>query len=346
VTLVVSLALAMAAIVVAWLFAGGVLTPVLVAFAFGAATLPLAAIGRVAQGGMLGLHRIVLGQFPDYVLRPVLLAALIVLAALLGVSLSAPTAVLLYAVSVAVAAVAAVLLLRRMTPVEIARSMPTFRTREWSTTALSMGVVAGAAVVNSQVGVTLLGLLSGPDSAGLYAVAQRGALLVAFPLLAVGVAMGPVAARLWATGQRNTLQRLATIGSLAATIGALPLVVAYLLAGTTILATLFGPAFGAANDALVILALGQGFNAATGTVAILLVMTGYQRVAATWISIGAAVNVTAALLLIPSLGVVGAAVAAVLAIVISNGVMVVVAFRRLNINSTVSPWPRSRSSDD
>jgi O-antigen/teichoic acid export membrane protein len=343
-TLATSLAIGLGAAAVAWIAAGGEMTSSLAAFVAGVAALPFLALGKVGQGGLMGLHHIISGQLPDYVLRPAVLVALVGIAALAGIVMDAPLAAGLYTVSVAVAAVAALALLYVRLPREMRAAVPAYRDREWARAAIALGLISGAAILNSQVGVTLLGIMSTPDSAGLYAVAQRGALLVAFPLSAVSVAIAPTAARLWSMGERQRLQGLVTLGAWGALLAAIPLVICYLVFGRTILEVLFGVGFVGAYEPLAILSIGQLVNAATGSVATLLVMTGHQREAAIGIGAGTIINLGAALALIPTLGTSGAALAAAIALTVSNIGLVVVSLRRLRLNPTALNFLNVRSS--
>lgn len=332
--LAISLALGLTAAAVAWIAAGGEVSGSLVAFWLGAAALPFLALGRIVQGGLMGLHRILLGQSAEYVLRPTVLLVLVLGSAIAGATVGAPMAALFQGLSLAVACIVSVALLRTRTPTEIRRATPVYETRNWMLTAASFGVLSGATVLNSQIGVVVLGAINGSESAGLYTVAQRGALLVAFPLSAVTTAIGPTAARLWASGERARLQRLVTLSARSVLLTALPLVFGYVVFGRALLMVLFGPDYADADVALAILALGQLVNVATGTVATLLVMTGYQRKAALGISLGALLNVAGTMTLVPALDTAGAAIAAAGGIALSNILLVIVAYRHLGIHST------------
>ncbi|HEY7600040.1 MAG TPA: polysaccharide biosynthesis C-terminal domain-containing protein [Candidatus Limnocylindrales bacterium] len=339
-TLLASLGLALVAGLVAWLVAGGQLTPGLLAVWAGLAGLPFLALGRVAQGGLMGLHHVVLGQAPEYLLRPLLLLGGIALGYLwLGGRLDAPMAALLHTASYAGALALALLLLARRLPSGMRRARAAYDGRAWAASAALLALLSGTAVINSQTGVVLLGALADSESAGLYAVAQRGALLIAFPLAAVNAAIAPTAARLWSSADRAALQRLVTLSARGVLAGALPLALAFILLGRPILAAFFGEPFAAADAPLAVLSLGQLANAATGSVAVLLVMTGQQRLAALGTAAGALLNVIVALALIPVLGTVGAAVGAALSLTLSNGLMVIAARRRLGLDSTAAGLP-------
>jgi O-antigen/teichoic acid export membrane protein len=331
----VSVALGLGAALAAWIVAGGEISAPLVAFWLGLASLPFLAVGRVVQGGLMGLRHVLLAQAAEFFVRPGLLLALVVLASVtVPERIDAPMAVVLNGISLAVACTLSVaMLIRRMTP-EMRRTRPRYETRSWVTAALALGLLSGATIVNSQVGVVLLGVLDGPDAAGLYGVAQRGALLVAFPVAAVSAAIGPVAARLWSSRAHERLQRLVTLSARGILLSSAPMAVGFILFGRDILVTFFGSDFAVADGALAILGLGQLANAASGTVATLLVMTGNQKQAGVGIIIGSVLNVILALLLIPTLATVGAAIAAAVSLAVSNGILVAITYRQLGIHST------------
>jgi len=338
-TIVLSLAIAAAAALVAWLLAGAHVDATTVTFAVGAAALPFFAIGRVAQGGLMGFHHVALGQLPELLLRPVLLLVLVGVAWFAldsagTAALDAPLVIGLQTVSVAVAALIGVGLLFARTPTAVRSAAPEFRTRTWLYGAIALALLSSTAVINSQTGVVMLGLLGTPDDAGLYAIAQRGALLVAFPLAAVNVAIGPTAARLWAARDRGSLQRLVTLSTRGVLLGSLPIALAFILFGQQLLTLLFGSGFADADEALTILCLGQLANAATGSVAVLLVMTGHQVRATLAMAAGATSNIVIAALLIPSYGPTGAAVAAASSLLLSNLIMVAMTRRTIGVDST------------
>lgn len=343
-TLVLSLTIGVGAAVVAWVVAGADVTPAVLAFWAGAATLPLLGLVKAAQGSMMGLGHVVAGQFPELMLRPLALLGLIVALLALSMPLTAPTAVVLYALSFALACVAGYALLRTRVPAPMRTTPPEYMAGPWLRAAVALVVLSGTAIINSQTGVVLLGALDSADAAGLYAVAQRGALLVAFPLAAVNSALAPTVARLWSAGDRVALQRLVTLSARGLLLGTLPIAVAFIVLGREILTFLFGAEFAAADLTLAILCVGQLVNAATGSVGVLLVMTGHERQATLAMAAGAALNMAVAVALIPGFGVVGAAIAAAASLTVSNLAMLVITRRRLGIDSSALGRAPARSA--
>jgi O-antigen/teichoic acid export membrane protein len=336
------LLIAAAAVLAVWL-AGAATDPgTVLALAVGMLALPLLAFGRVAQSALIGIHQVVVAQLPDLLLRPVSLLVAAGAVFLVGMRLDAPQAVALYTASTAVSLVYASILLHRHMRTVLRPARPAYETRRWLGAAFALVLLSGGLLVNSQIGVVLLGLLDGPESAGLYAVAQRGALLVAFPLMALGAALAPTAARLWAANEVGQLQRLVTLGARAVLVASVPIALVFVVAGEGILGLVFGASFVVAGSALAVLSLGQLVNAATGSVATLLVMTGNTWRASLGIVAGMVLNLVLAILLIPAYHTVGAAVAAAASLVIANLIHVVMARRTLGIDPTaMGRAPRS-----
>ncbi len=179
----------------------------------------------------------------------------------------------------------------------------------------------------------MLGTMVGPEAAGLFDVARKGAMLTAFVLMAVTMPLGPMAAELRARGDHQQLQRLVTRSARTAMLGALPVALALVVAGPTLLSFL-DDAFVAAYDALVILCIGQMINVAMGPVALLLNMAGYEHDAACGIVFAAALNTILGLAFIPLWGVSGAAVATALSLVCWNIVLARSVRRRMHIAPT------------
>jgi O-antigen/teichoic acid export membrane protein len=149
----------------------------------------------------------------------------------------------------------------------------------------------------------------------------------------VNASLSPTASALWAQGDVAELQRLATSGSRAA-LGTTALLVAGIVVFAEPLLLVFGPEFRAGSTALVILAAGQLVNAFTGSVGALLVMTGHERDVAAGLAVGVATGIVLDLLLIPGLGITGAAIGGAAAMSVWNVTLSVVLYKRLGIHAT------------
>ena len=96
----------------------------------------------------------------------------------------------------------------------------------------------------------------------------------------------------------------------------------------------FGSGFQAGSTALTIVALGQLVNGATGPSATVLIMTGHELAAARAVGTGTLANLVLAILLVPPLGVTGAAIAFASSLALENIALVLIARRRVGVNVT------------
>jgi O-antigen/teichoic acid export membrane protein len=98
---------------------------------------------------------------------------------------------------------------------------------------------------------------------------------------------------------------------------------------------LFGPAFGAAQLPLIILLVGQLVNAAAGSVGWLLLLTGYQNQGAFVYGCVAGIHLALLGVLVPWLGIEGAAIATTVSLSVWNIWLHHLVVRRLDIHPSV-----------
>ena len=297
--------------------------------------IPLIAVARVRGAVMTGLHHVILGKFPEMVLRP-LLFVLFVLAAhyLLGLSLDAREAVGLNIVAMVLAFLVGGLLLRRVMPAEADRVTAVYQMKPWLRAALPLALLAGLQIINSRIDIVMLGGIRGAVEVAVYNVAVLAATLASFVLVAATGVVSPVVARVHAQKESERLQRLVTTSSRAIFAATLPIGLLLLWFGERFLA-LFGPQYEAGYPALQVLVIGQLLNAAFGAVGVLLTMTHHGSLAAKGAAVAVVVNVLLNAALIPSWGAVGAAVASVLTLLLWNLLFAVFVYREMGIRPTV-----------
>lgn len=178
--------------------------------------------------------------------------------------------------------------------------------------------LAALNLINSRIDLIMLGSIKGASDAGIYAVASRGAELVAFVLVAVNMVIAPRVARYHHQGDRALLQRLVSASARRGFLVTLPLAVGLITAGPWLLQTVFGAEYTRGALALSILSCAQLVNIATGSVGLILNMTGHERITARAIGFSAVLNFGLNMLLVPPLGLEGAAVASGLSLIAWN----------------------------
>lgn len=296
--------------------------------------IPLMALTLLRQGAMQALNRVVSGQFPEYIIRPLLILAGIGLTAwLFRRDLTATSAVAMNVGGVAVAFVVGAAMLRRSLRTEIRIAQPAYESLRWLRAALPMMVVSGVTTLNTYVSILLVGALRGPAAAGTYNVVQTAGVLITVVLMAANMPLAPAIATLYERKDHSALEKVTVGVARAAFAASIPLVAGFVLF-PSLYFQLFGGGFGAGRDALIIVALAQLLNAAAGPSGNVLIMTRLEMSALRGILAGLVTCVVLDVALIPGLGVTGAAVGSAASVLVWNLYFVIVARTKLGINVT------------
>ncbi|OGL42966.1 MAG: hypothetical protein A2042_03140 [Candidatus Schekmanbacteria bacterium GWA2_38_11] len=330
--LVVSLFIALFAIFISWILSSYLNPQMLLAISIAMVMLPFIALIRIRQATMQGLSQVVLGQLPEMLIQPLLFIILVGCVYLLfGNYLNAPLAIGANAVTTGITFIVGTKMLQRTLPQKTMEAIPEYKTRDWVCSALPLLLLNGLRVINAQADIIILGAIKGAEVAGIYAVANRGAGLITFVLIAVNAALAPTIASLYAAGDMRRLQEVITKSARIILLISLPIGLSLILFGQWFL-LLFGHGFIKGITALSILSIGQIVNAATGSVGILLVMTGYERDAAICTGVSGVLNVVLNMVLIPIWGIEGAATATASSVIVLNLLLAIWAYKRLGIN--------------
>jgi O-antigen/teichoic acid export membrane protein len=302
-------------------------------FLLGLVLIPFVSLTTVRQGAMQGLRRQVQGQFPGFVLRPLVLLLLVVVVRIARGKAPSTSDVLLLAIAAAVVAlVVGSALLVRAVPTE-ARAVPrAVQTAEWLHGALPMMLLASIGVVNVYVVTVALGSITGAAAAGEYNVIARVSEGLLVLSVAINASIAPQIARLHAQGQSHQIQKLVSKAARVGLLWTVPVGVFLMVLSHPVLGV-FGPAYEKAAGAFAILIVAQTLNVLLGPAGTLLLMTGHERTAARCFGIGTALNVLLALVLIPLWGLTGGALSSAISVSVIAATLTLSARRRLGITA-------------
>jgi O-antigen/teichoic acid export membrane protein len=166
----------------------------------------------------------------------------------------------------------------------------------------------GAYVVTS-IGLLITPILADHTATGQLAIALRLATTTSFVLMSINAITTPMFARLHAAGDEAGLIRLARRTSRMMFWAVLPLIMGLIVFGRPVITLAFGPQFAPAYVPMVIMLLGQLVNTVTGPSEFLMNMAQMQKPLRNIILPSAVVAIITSLLLIPTLGITGAAIA-------------------------------------
>jgi len=178
----------------------------------------------------------------------------------------------------------------------------------------------------------MLGYFLDESAVGLYRVAFKVATLIVFAQFAVNAQAAPDIARYWAQGNKELLQNAVRRIAWINTVVAVPSFLVLVAAAPWFLG-FFGADFAAQAGTLRWLALGQLTNALCGPVMYLLNMTGHEKSARNTMAVGVVVNLVGNAVLIPTVGIAGAAIATSFTMALWNGWAMVAVYRKTGIRT-------------
>ncbi|GAC1466406.1 MAG: hypothetical protein PVS3B1_05040 [Ktedonobacteraceae bacterium] len=203
--------------------------------------------------------------------------------------------------------------------------------RAWLSTSAPLffsGLIFG--ILNS-ADVLFLSTFSTPVNAAIYVATNRVSNLTMMPLVALNVIFLPVMAEYNAAKKQTQLEsmlKLVTKWSLSLS---LPVFLASLIFHDPILG-IFGPQYRAGGLALIILCIGSVMNSGAGSVLQLLAITGHLRTVSINSLITIGINVVLSFILVPSLNILGVALADTCSVIILNGLCLVEVYWLMRIH--------------
>ena len=315
-----------------WIYQGSwMMMPFLIAMAM----IPLLSIMNLNGACLCGLGHVLLSRTSS-TLIPVLVLSImglkywfsdIVLSPEFTLSAQLLSTGVLFAVSC--------LFVSRVLPWEVKNIQPKYETARWFKSMLPFVFAGSIQILNKETSIVMLNAMQGAEAVGLYRVAQRGAVLVSFGLMAVNLAIAPTISELFIKGEKRRLQHLISKSILAVLAFSLPMTLFLIVGGRWLIPVVFGPEFSASYMPLVVLSVGQLVSAAMGSVGLILNMVGLERITALGVTVAAIVNVLLNVLLIPSLGTVGAAIGTSGSLIVWNVLLAVWLFKKTGIVSTL-----------
>jgi O-antigen/teichoic acid export membrane protein len=309
-------------------------------FAFvpaGAALLFVGATSQLVKATLRGLHRVVLSEILEAVVRPPLLLAIFLF---LFFSFSAADArLVLWAnvlASLAVLTFLSIQLWRRL-PAPVKAAKPDYSEwPDWLGLALPMVFMAGMGLLLSRTDIIMLGSIAGPAEAGIYAIGSRFAELATLGLVAANMVLAPRISELFHSQRREQLQHLLKAAAWFSFVFTFCVAIVLAALGSFLL-SLFGEGFSGAYIPMLILLAGQMINALAGSVGHLMILTGRQKEAAKVLFVAVIANIGGNFILIPIYGMNGAAIATGISIVFWNVLLFLRVTKSLQLNPSVVP---------
>lgn len=285
--------------------------------------IPLAAASTVVLAGTRGMGTMAPFVWIQNVIVPVLRPVLVGCAVVLG--LGALAVALGWAVPLGVAIVLGIMALQRLihtadgshSGADPATDRRAISVEFWKFSA-PRALAASFGITITWLDILLVGgILHSTRQAGVYAAASRLSVVGAYALNAMGMAVAPQISEFVALRRTSDAESVFQVGTLWLMAITWPLYISIAVFAPLLLRG-FGAGFVAGQAALTILCAAQLFNLGTGNVTIVLLMAGRSSWNLYNAAASLAVNVGLNLLLIPRIGITGAAIAWAAAIVCNN----------------------------
>jgi O-antigen/teichoic acid export membrane protein len=294
-------------------------------------TLPFYALSSMLDGIARSYNWVSLALIPPYVLRPLILIALMAVGHAAGLVSDAVNAMMAAVVATWITAIVQLVILNRRLGATVERGPKAYAVRAWFGTSLPIVVAWAFYIMLTYTDVVVLQQFRPPEELAIYYAASKTLAFVAFVYFSVATAVAHQFSEYHVAGDHVGLRDFVARSvrwtfwlSLAAT-------VAILVLGKPIL-WLFGRDFIQGYPLMFILAIGLMARASIGPAERLLNMLDQQRACAIAYATAFATNVVTCVVLAPRFGVTGAAIATSTALIVESVLLFVVAKRRLNLH--------------
>jgi O-antigen/teichoic acid export membrane protein len=306
---------------------------------FSCVALPMFALWQVQSGIARSYNWVNLGLTPVYVQRQLVLLALMGLAYALGLPTDAITATIVGVISLLSVGIGQSVILKRRLAGAVEGGPSAYAVRAWLTTSTPIFLVEAFYLLLSYSDVIILKQYRSPEEVAIYYAAVKTLALVAFIYYSVAQTIAHKFAEYHVTGERQRLTaflkqsvRLTFWPSLA--------VILILLALGRPLLRLFGAEFVSGYYLMFIMAVGLLARASVGPAERLLNMLGERRSCAVVYGASFALNVLLCVVLIPWIGLAGAAAAGAAALVFESAGLFIVAKFRLGFHCLIFGGPK------
>lgn len=194
---------------------------------------------------------------------------------------------------------------------------PLYDVRAWLKVSLPLLFTSIFSIIIMRVDLITVGYYLGSEKVGIYSAAVRTAALVGMTLFASNSIVAPLISAYYARRDMTGLQSVVSLATMVSFWPSLIIGFGVILFSTPLLGV-FGKEFIDVRVPLIILIAGQLVNVASGSVGLLMVLTGHERQSTAVLAVCALIISIACCIVIPSFGIMGAAVTSMLGISLWN----------------------------
>lgn len=301
-------------------------------FLLGCVALPIFPVSSAQDSMARSFNWIDLALIPGFIVQPVIILAVMASLHGAGQPTTAVTALLTAATGMWVITLIQLALLNRRLSEHVERGPHRYEIATWLKTALPIFLVDSFFFLLTYIDILVLQLFVGPAEVATYYAVVKTLIIVNFIYFAVSAASAHRFSEYHIGGEHAKLAAFIRDTVRWTFWPSLAVAIVLLAAGKPILA-LFGPGFTEGYPLMFVLAVGLLARAAVGPAERLLNMVGEQRACAMVYAAAFATNFVLCLVLIPRLGLMGAASATATAVLVESLLLFIVTRRRLGLHA-------------
>jgi O-antigen/teichoic acid export membrane protein len=292
---------------------------------------------EICSGLLSGQKRVVVGQFLEFVLRPVTFLILIISLVLTTYSIDdVLTLIQIQIVALLICVFVAFWLNRNLLDVNAIKNLNLENCYGWVRQAIPYLMSNSGVVIYQQLGVLFAGWYLTNEMTAAYRIADQISTLLAFGLHALNSAISPHVASAKVTDNMVKIQSVITRLTWVLALGVTLVFIGFMFFADELMA-LFSLTGSTYVTCFVVLCIGQLFNVFCGTNGMVLNMTGNAKFNAKWSYIAVAVNLTLLFILTPLFGLLGIASSMAISRCFWNISLVIEAKKRTGLNTTIIP---------
>ena len=323
-----------------YLFADTATNPYILPFYIALFCVPLFALTDVQDGIGRAQSWMGVALLPPYVIRPLILLTGLAVAHEAGLPMTAVTAAATAIIATWMTALIQLFWISTRLPDDQKHGRKAYAFRPWLKASLPLAVITACDLALQNVDVLVISKFMSPEDVGIYFAAAKTMSLIMFVHYAVGSATANRFSALHARKDREALAHLVKDSVNWTFWPSLAAALAILALGKPLL-WLFGPQFEDGYPVMMILVVGFMLRSSFGPVEFLLNMLGEQKLCAAVLVTSAVFSLLLNMLLVPTYGLIGAATATSLALMLAPVIHATVAKRRLGLDVAIwsnLPW--------
>lgn len=308
---------------------------------FSCATLPMFGLWSVQSGIARSYSWVNLGLTPNYVQRQLVMLGLMGVAYAVGLPTHAVTATIVGVIALMSVSLGQMVVLNRKLAGVVEPGPKAYAVRLWYATSAPIFVVEAFYLLLTYSDVIVLKQFRPPDEVAIYYAAAKTLAFVAFIYYSVAQTIAHKFAEYHVAGDRRRLMSFLRQAVALTFWPSLGSIVVLLALGKPLL-RLFGQGFDAGYYLMFIIAIGLLARASVGPAERLLNMLGERRSCALVYAASFALSLALCIVLIPPMGLAGAAIASSLALVFESASLFFVAKYRLGLHCFIFGGPKDR----